>query len=55
MSDIRLTAAERRSICSTCPERRPLPVVRLHRCAVCGCIVEGKTLLPGARCPRGKW
>lgn len=48
-------AAKRRAICSGCEHRRPVPVVRLHRCRLCGCIVEGKTLLRGAKCPAGKW
>lgn len=48
-------AGERAAICAKCEHQRLLPKVNLRQCAVCGCLIEGKTLLPRAKCPKGKW
>ena len=58
-----LTAA-RRNVCRTCPSatRNPAFVDRTSRglttrsrCASCGCLIAGKTMLASERCPEGKW
>lgn len=45
------TANERMAICRACPFLK-LP---FYRCEKCGCFMDLKTRLDGARCPIGKW
>jgi hypothetical protein len=44
-------AAERMSICNSCPELIKLTTT----CKKCGCFMKLKTRLDGANCPLGKW
>ena len=44
-------AAERLSICRTCPEL----VSSVNQCKKCGCYIELKAKSDSAKCPLGKW
>ena len=44
------TAAERMSICRSCPKLLPT-----GNCSECGCVMSQKTKLPNAECPLGHW
>ena len=48
---IEAMSAERKQICMKCEHLRP----RIKQCAKCGCWLPGKTRIPTARCPVGKW
>lgn len=43
--------AVRLEICMACPEL----IQFSKQCKKCGCFMEGKTRLPHASCPIGKW
>ena len=43
-------AARRMEMCKQCPE-----LIALDRCRRCGCFMQVKTKIPGARCPLNKW
>ena len=52
------TKADRMQICLACPEAIEFKVPLLapkHRCRKCNCVCEGKTAIPAAKCPLGKW
>jgi hypothetical protein len=53
--DLQLVSQElkdlRVMVCKSCPEYGAL----LNQCKVCHCLVEGKTWLQKATCPKGKW
>jgi hypothetical protein len=42
---------ERLDICRKCEHFQE----ESSRCAICGCFMDYKTLLPFAECPQGKW
>ena len=43
----------RRDICNACEHLTVY--VGIKSCEVCGCSVWGKTMIPSAKCPEGKW
>lgn len=44
-------AKERMAICNACEHLNKTTKI----CKECGCFMEGKTKLPNAACPIGKW
>lgn len=44
-------AKERLAICSECEHLEK----HLYVCKECGCLLKGKTMFPGSKCPIGKW
>jgi hypothetical protein len=44
------TASQRADICNSCEF-----LTQLRRCQRCGCFIDGKTKLEGAKCPIDKW
>ena len=51
LKGIETMAAKRMAVCRTCEHFEP----RLKRCQKCGCFTVGKTRMPHAHCPVGKW
>lgn len=43
----------RREICNDCDKIKVLIGVKV--CSECGCSIWGKTMIPNAECPIGKW
>jgi hypothetical protein len=43
----------RREICNSCDHLKKYVGVRM--CGKCGCSIWGKTMIPFAKCPIGKW
>ncbi len=43
----------RREICNNCDRIKILLGVKI--CSECGCSIWGKTMIPNAECPIGKW
>ena len=44
----------RMTVCRPCPAFLPKSLIG-DRCAECGCFLNIKARIPGAKCPRGKW
>lgn len=44
----------RMAICQACPYATA-GNTRKYICGKCGCVIAAKVMLPGARCPEGKW
>ena len=42
---------KRKSLCNTCVFLEKSS----RQCSLCGCFVDAKTLVPTAKCPKGKW
>lgn len=56
----RRTVAQRRAICSQCPQVFQIQVFNVGeivgpQCGLCGCFLNAKTLLAAEQCPAGKW
>ena len=48
-----MTSEEKFAICKECVFIRKIKLT-LHKCKVCGCVLELKTKVPGG-CPKNKW
>lgn len=44
----------RDAICQACPNA-VAGNKRKYICGLCGCVIAAKIMLPGAKCPAGKW
>lgn len=44
---------DRRAICASCEFKKNNKM--FDYCGVCKCIIKAKTVLPAAKCPKGKW
>jgi hypothetical protein len=45
--------ARRREICDKCENLTTMIGAKV--CKSCGCSIWGKTMIPNAKCPKGKW
>jgi len=44
---------QRRDICNSCEHLTT--IIGIKSCEVCGCAIWSKTMMPGTKCPKGKW